>query len=132
LVRIGQTLGRIGALADGCVAHPTAARLVLVVCETGAPPPAPGNDDARDGIYYAGIADIGARLIETLCPDVIVSPLITRSFDCIDLAQLLETLGYRGAYCAVTRALPRPEMIRTEIRALCPRLRFDLTFIDAA
>lgn len=84
------------------------------------------------GIAFAAFDRIDARTLEDINPDVIISPLFARSFDCIELAMTLEKLNYRGAYRAVATALPSPDLIRREIRELCPRLHFDVTFIEDA
>ena len=63
-------------------------------------------------------------LLEVLAPKLVVSPVLARRFDCVDLAIRLATLGYSGAYRAFSTDLPRPELIDSEIRVLCPTLDF--------
>lgn len=77
-------------------------------------------------LAFVEICDISAELIESLRPEMVVSPLLARGFDCIDLAQALHASGFRGRYRAMARNLPDPEMIRREIRNLCPGLDFDI------
>ncbi|MBK1634410.1 hypothetical protein [Rhodovulum adriaticum] len=58
--------------------------------------------------------------------DLVVSPLVGPGFDTMDLAYQLSLGGYRGRYMVVTPALPRPEIIRSEIAQLCPGLQVEL------
>jgi hypothetical protein len=110
--------------------HALAARVLTVgdpVLWGGAIPPQPANMS----MYFSDIDAIGAELIETLKPDFVLSPLLSRKFDCIDLAMILVAAGFRGRYRAVTDDLPRPEVIRYEVRDLCPTLDFDIILVDA-
>ena len=77
----------------------------------------------------AEINEVGAELLETLQPDVVLSPLMGRNFDCVDLAQILTAVGYRGAYRVVTAPLPAPEMVRRELRKLCPGIEIELVML---
>jgi hypothetical protein len=70
--------------------------------------------------------DVTSTLLELARPPMIVSPLLTRQFDCIDLAERLSDLGYAGAYRAIAITLPAPEIVRREIRLICPNLDFDV------
>lgn len=60
-------------------------------------------------------------------PALVVSPAIAARFDCVDLAQLLSFLDYRGPYRASYEGITRPQIVRAEIARLCPRLDFDLS-----
>ena len=48
----------------------------------------------------------------------------------MDLAQVLDGLGFRGRYRAMSAQVPQPELIRREVKACCPQLDFDLVGID--
>jgi hypothetical protein len=101
-----------------------AGQVVLVVGEAGA-----GRRElqpANDLIAFVPIDMVDTALIQTMQPDIVLSPLLAGSFDCIDLAQILAEAGYGGAYRAVAPDLPSSLIIRREIRALCPTLDFDL------
>ncbi|MCR8726388.1 hypothetical protein [Frigidibacter sp. ROC022] len=126
-----MTQGTIIGLDASAKDRPAAMRrVVLVICE------ADENEDGGTvgqigpGFVHAGFQQLGAELLDSVKPDMILSPLICRSFDCVDVAQILAGLGYRGTYRAVTRSLPAPGVIRREVAKLCPGLSFDLTFID--
>ena len=75
-------------------------------------------------VHFADMDDVGETLLETLRPSLILSPVLSPRFDCIDLAIRLHAARFDGPYRALTSALPDPEMIEREIRALCPGLDF--------
>ena len=77
-------------------------------------------------IRFMEFHDISESALEQLSPRVIYSPVLARNFDCIELAILLETLGYQGVYRAVAKDLPKPSLIEREVRQLCRRLKFEL------
>ncbi len=86
-----------------------------------------GNQLHGDGrIVFAAFEDITEDVLDRLCPSVVLSPVLARSFDCIDLAQKLCALGYSGRYRAVSGDLPDPELVEREIRGLCPSLDFGI------
>lgn len=75
-------------------------------------------------LLFASFSDITPSFISTHQPAVVVSPVLARSFDCIDLARELHAMGYQGSYRAVSGEVPSPEMIEREIKQLCPGLDF--------
>ena len=86
--------------------------------QSGQKAPRAGN------VQFVSIDEVSESLLEHLCPTVVVSPALSRRFDCIDLAQILCSHKYRGRYRAVSRELPNPTMVEREIRNLCPGLDF--------
>lgn len=77
-------------------------------------------------IVFASFHEITASLLAENDPVLVVSPLIARHFDCVDLAELLGRLGFRGRYRAIGTSLPNPRMIEAEIRSLVPGLDFSV------
>ena len=77
-------------------------------------------------IRFMEFHEISEATLEHYSPRAIYSPVLARNFDCIELAILLETLGYQGVYRAVARDLPKPSLIEREVRQLCRRLKFEL------
>jgi len=59
-------------------------------------------------------------------PDLIVAPLLSLSFDILDVARRLETLGYRGRLRALTSPLPDVAAVEAEVRSYCPSIEFTL------
>ncbi len=69
---------------------------------------------------------LSARMLQTIQPDAIIGPLISAEWDIVDLALTLESMGYCGALYAVTRPLPRAELVVREVAAVCPGLSVHL------
>ncbi len=76
-------------------------------------------------ISFAGFGEIDAALISQLDPDVVVSPLVCRNFDCIELAQILDQTGFRGLFRVFTEGLPNPAIVLAEAQALCPNIEIE-------
>ncbi|MEM9708906.1 MAG: hypothetical protein AAF871_08945 [Pseudomonadota bacterium] len=77
-------------------------------------------------IILAAFSDLSRELLDQINPMTVLSPVLARDFDCIDLAQMLFAVGYPGQYRVFSNDLPSPKIIRTEIRSLCPGLDFDV------
>ena len=86
-----------------------------------------GRRIPSDGmVHFAEFHEVTELLLAELSPRLVLSPLLTRNFDCVDLAQRLAQLGYRGPYRAIDIGLPNPRMIVREIRSLVPTLDFEV------
>ncbi len=79
---------------------------------------------ADNSIVFVTFEDVTPELLNRLSPSCVLSPALSHRFDCIDLAQLLYTYGYRGRYRAIADELPRPELVEKEVAQLCPTLNF--------
>lgn len=99
---------------------------VLAVGDVAAWQKAGYGADLSGEVVYAAFHEVTEALLSETDPRVVVSPLITRHFDCVDLAQLLGSLGFRGRYRAIGTRLPNPRMIEAEIRSLVPGLDFSV------
>ena len=82
---------------------------------------------ADSQIAFADFHEINEDLLQALSPDIVMSPVLSRSFDCLDLAQTLYESGFRGRFRVVAPDMPNPRVIQAEISALCPAL--DVAFI---
>lgn len=87
------------------------------------------NVPSNEYLTFAEFHEVTRNRLDLLSPEVVVSPLLSHSFDCIDLAQLLAALDYKGSYRAIATTLPNPEMIQREIRSICPDLDFDILIV---
>lgn len=56
----------------------------------------------------------------------VVSPLVNEQFDAMDLALELDAAAYRGHYFIMAPPLPRPDIIRRELRQIAPQVEIDL------
>lgn len=80
-------------------------------------------------IVFADFHDVTAELIASLEPEFILSPLVSGTFDCLDLAQVLHEIGFLGRFRILVPHLPNPRIITAEIKSLCPQL--DLMLISS-
>jgi len=78
-----------------------------------------------EGLFFANLNDISPEFLQTLAPDVVLSPMVARRFDCLDVAQVLYTSNFTGRFRVVAPWLPNPAVILAEVRSLCPGLDFD-------
>jgi hypothetical protein len=84
-----------------------------------------GRRVPSDGnVFFVEFHEVTDELLAQLTPRLILSPLLARTFDCVDLAQRLGTLGYAGPYRAIDSGLPDPALIVREVRSLVPGLDF--------
>lgn len=63
--------------------------------------------------------------------DLILTPLIAKKFDALEMAKRLSDLGYTGQYKAVVSSLPDCAMVIREIKGLNPHLDFDIVQLGA-
>jgi hypothetical protein len=85
-----------------------------------------GND-----MRIVDFSGVGADLLDGFNPHFVVSPILTQSFDIMDLATLLWRLRFSGAYRALVEVdLPNPSLVIREVRAACPGLDVDILRID--
>jgi hypothetical protein len=77
-------------------------------------------------VVYVDFHDVGQDLMQRVSPRLVVSPILARNFDCVDLAELLGRLRFAGRYRAFGPQLPNPTMITREVRSLVPALDFDV------
>ncbi len=75
-------------------------------------------------VILASFHDLSRELLARIKPRLVVSPLLARDFDCIDLAQILFALGYGGQYRVISGEIPNPRIVLAEIKTLCPGLDF--------
>lgn len=102
-----------------------AARTVLIVEAQdvlGLLDPAP----RRQSVVLTQKRMLTRQMLDSVQPDAIVGPLIAPTWDIVDLAIVLEDLGYAGHLYALSRPLPRAELVVREVGAVCPRLTVHL------
>ncbi len=104
---------------------PMSSLRILCVGTTRYLSPEPARPMATDGICFAEFEQVEIALIAA-SPGMVLSPLLSSGFDCVDLAHLLHGFSYQGRYRVVSDDLPQPHIVRNEIRALYPGLNFDI------
>ena len=78
---------------------------------------------------FASFSDLDGPLLQAVRPDMVVSALIDDNFDAVDMARRLTDLGYAGPYRALSTPLPRPGIVKAEVRGAAPGLDFDLIIV---
>lgn len=83
------------------------------------------------GIEVVNFPAVTTELLKAFDPHFVVSPMLTPSFDVLDLAQVLSQLRFGGAYRVLTETpLPNPDLVLREVRLHCPTLDIDLLSMD--
>jgi hypothetical protein len=105
------------------VASPTVMLVVGPVADAARLPRIPG-------FHFRPFPAVRRQLLIELKPEVVLSALIARDFDAIELARLLMLEGFAGRYRAVTTALPNIKCVVAEVRAAVPGIDFDVFVMD--
>ncbi len=77
-----------------------------------------------DGLSFADVTDLDAALLLRLNPDIVMSPLVVRDTDAVEIARILGDLHYAGRYRVVSEEIPNDTVIRAEVSAVAPDLDF--------
>ncbi len=86
----------------------------------------PGAYTSGHAIVYLEFHQVTEDLIRQTGTGVVMSPVLARDFDCIELAIQLHNLGFEGTYRAVAKDFPKPKLIEREVAQMCPRLNFEI------
>jgi hypothetical protein len=81
---------------------------------------------AVSGVFYVDYTDLTPEVVRAVNPDLVMSPAISNSFDCLELAKLLEQTGFSGRYRVPSDNIPRPDIICREVRQSHPMVDFDI------
>ena len=81
------------------------------------------NQPLKPNISLESFECVTTELIATFKPDVVVSPLMWLSFDCIDLALVLQSCGFEGQFHVMTPPLPNPKVVLAELATACPSVQ---------
>ncbi len=93
-------------------------------------PNGPGSEEVNNrfgpDIDLIDFSALTADILQSFAPHFVVSPILTPSFDILELAQLLYDLKFEGGYRILVDApLPRPDVVLREVGAQCPGLDVD-------
>lgn len=87
---------------------------------------AKGPDEGASDYHFVDYRALGAEVLETLRPSVVLSALFGAGYDAMDVATRLRQMGFGGRYRAISDPLPNPDIVRAEIAQVAPGLDFDL------
>ncbi|MPL73693.1 hypothetical protein DFO80_110109 [Rhodobacter sp. 140A] len=119
----GPSAGRPRS-GDGPDSPPSGRRILVVEPSQSLPLALRGISGAA--ITIVPLAAVDAALLARTVPDVVISPLLCPEHDILDLARLLDALGYRGALRAYSAPLPNPRLILAEVRQIWQGGDFDI------
>jgi len=77
-------------------------------------------------ITIARMPMIDTELICRVKPDVVLAPLFSPDHDILDLARLLDRVGYMGPLRAYTPPLPNIALVRAEVQQVWGPRDFDI------
>ncbi|WP_224814913.1 hypothetical protein [Hasllibacter sp. MH4015] len=87
------------------------------------------SPDAR--LRRARLGDVTAQTVTGPgAPDLILSPLLSRGFDAMDLLTTLRELRYGGRYLVVAPGLHHVGLIRWEMQSSAPDLNVDIVSLN--
>ena len=89
-----------------------------------------GQPTSYQHLHFADFSGLSAEILDVLKPELVVSPVVTPTFDCIDIGAALTRCDFQGSYRALSTNLPNPAIIRREVRSFFPRLDFDICEIS--
>ncbi len=89
------------------------------------------DDEPHMAIYlpFDHVRRMSRETFASLGTKLVLTPLLTSEFDAMELATILESLGYRGAYRAVINNIPNATMVQREILSHYPGMDFDVVEI---
>ena len=76
------------------------------------------------GLSFVDVSDLTAELLAHHNPDIVMSPLVVRDADAVEIARVLGTLGFSGRYRVVADDIPNSDVIQGEVSAVAPYLDF--------
>jgi len=79
-----------------------------------------------DGFHFADVGDINPTFISRLSPGTILSSLVARDFDAIEIAKKLDKMEFDGSYRVIAKDIPNIKLILQEVRYVAPHLDFDI------
>lgn len=77
-------------------------------------------------ITIARVSMIDAALLARVQPDVILAPLVSPGHDILDLARLLDKVGYTGPLRAYSPPLPNVALVCAEVKQIWGERDFDI------
>lgn len=86
------------------------------------------NLPADAQIGFTEYASLTPELISLMGPNIIVAPMQHGIYDCLDLAELLDSIDYSGCYHIIVPDIPNPRIILNEISKSFPDLKVSLIY----
>jgi len=79
-----------------------------------------------DGFHYIDFVELTAMRVADIQPDVILSALVSDDFDAVEVATVLQEIGFDGRYRVIAQGLPNPQVVRSEVSRAAPDVDFNI------
>ncbi|MEM8554466.1 MAG: hypothetical protein AAGF71_06505 [Pseudomonadota bacterium] len=87
---------------------------------------------AEPGTLTVKYREFSPDALTALEPDVVVTGLLSRDFDCTDVARVLVEAEFSGEFRVLCTNLPKPQLVLKELRATYPLLDIDLWVLPSS
>ncbi|RLJ36134.1 hypothetical protein BCF46_3976 [Litoreibacter meonggei] len=77
-------------------------------------------------VHFAPVGALDGEVLAELKPSTIISGLVSRGSDAVELAERLADLKYEGQYQVLATALPRSDIVKSEISSVAPDIDVQL------
>ncbi|KGK79811.1 hypothetical protein PM03_03785 [Thalassobacter stenotrophicus] len=106
----------------------TARRLIAVELPDGYRGALPRRilDSSYDQIEHLSFRDLSPELIADRGADTVLAPLLTKTFDAVELAEYLATQAFEGMLIIASEVLPNAKLVQREIARSAPGLNVEL------
>ncbi|WP_425090320.1 hypothetical protein [Tropicimonas sp. S265A] len=72
------------------------------------------------------VTQIDPDFLDTRRPEVVLTPLVSATFDAVEVAEALWCAGFTGELIVMAGPLPRPKLVESELRAVAPGVTLTL------
>jgi hypothetical protein len=83
-----------------------------------------------EGFVFVDFDSLPDCLAASPRPSAILSVLIGKGFDAVDIAGELHRSGYKGQYRALASNIPAPHLIKREVAQVAPGLDFEIIDVE--
>ena len=83
-------------------------------------------DSSYDQIEHLSFRDLSPELIGDRGVDTVLAPLLTKTFDAVELAEYLATQAFEGMLIIASEVLPNAKLVQREIARSAPGLNVEL------
>ena len=83
-------------------------------------------DSSYDQIEHLSFRDLSPELIADSGADTVLAPLLTKTFDAVELAEYLSTQAFEGLLIVACDVLPNAKLVQREIARSAPGLNVEL------
>ena len=78
------------------------------------------------GFKFIDIDDLDASIFEDFPATIVLSSLMSRGHDAIEIARILSDLSFKGSYRVIATGLPNPDLVTQEVKASVPEIDFEV------